>query len=116
MIRRRPSTPFSNRVTLQEQDSRNPRSVTANSSSSSSSKMLSVSPSRAAHVWEFIILSVSRVGSCDSNPVCLIYCTIVGVRKTTNSFFGLGLLGEERPVGSHFHDGCLIVQRAQPRL
>ena len=35
---------------------------------------------------------MSRVVSCDSNPVYLaifIYCTIVGVRKTTNSFFCL---------------------------
>src|SRR5437660_11415557 len=73
MIRRSPSAPFSRFVTLQEQDSRKPFSVRVNSSLSSKSRMLSVSPSRAVQDWEFIILKVSRVLWCDSNRQYLLH-------------------------------------------
>src|SRR5436190_19290396 len=61
MIRRSPSTPLSTCVTLQALDSRKLFSVVANCSSSSSSRTLSVLPSREIQVFGGINLSESSV-------------------------------------------------------
>src|SRR6266496_1601350 len=90
MIRRNPSAPFSNLVTLQEQDSRNPFSAAANSSLSSSSRMLSLLPAREVQGWGVMIFSVAGKLLCEMKQI------------------ERGLLrrnGRQRPLGAFADDG-----------
>src|SRR6266550_4316837 len=90
MIRRNPSAPFSNLVTLQEQDSRNPFSAAANSSLSSSSRMLSLLPAREVQGWGVMIFSVAGK----------LLCVMKQIER--------GLLrrdGRQRPLGAFADNG-----------